>query len=137
MMCMKRWSFLIKQPIHGSFSLSNLLQAQMAIGETTLGFVPAANAMLGIMAPMTGKLVAGYRLSTTKQGINGLGMAAQKQSVTNYLNGGNWKLLAAFTEVETGKKNSRHDLAEALALCRREKAVLLIAKLDRLAQNAC
>jgi len=85
---------------------------------------------------MNGKFVAYYRVSTTKQGINGLGMDAQKQAVANYLNGGDWKLLAEFAEVETGKRNSRAELAKALALCRKEKAVLLIAKLDRLARNA-
>jgi DNA invertase Pin-like site-specific DNA recombinase len=85
---------------------------------------------------VNGKFVAYYRVSTTKQGINGLGMDAQKQAVASYLDGGNWKLLAEFAEVETGKKSNRQELAKALALCRKEKAVLLIAKLDRLARNA-
>jgi len=91
---------------------------------------------LGIMAVMTGKFVAYYRVSTTKQGINGLGMDAQRNAVMNYLNGGNWKLLAEFAEVETGKRNDRQELAKAIALCRKEGATLLIAKLDRLARNA-
>jgi DNA invertase Pin-like site-specific DNA recombinase len=39
---------------------------------------------------MTGKFVAYYRVSTTKQGINGLGMDAQRNAVMNYLNGGDW-----------------------------------------------
>jgi DNA invertase Pin-like site-specific DNA recombinase len=56
---------------------------------------------------MTGKFVAYYRVSTTKQGINGLGMDAQKQAVANYLNGGNWKL----------------ELAKAIALCRKESTI--------------
>jgi DNA invertase Pin-like site-specific DNA recombinase len=85
---------------------------------------------------MNGKFVAYYRVSTTKQGINGLGMDAQKQAVTNYLDGGNWNLLAEFAEVESGKRSTRQELAKAIALCRKEKAVLLIAKLDRLARNA-
>jgi DNA invertase Pin-like site-specific DNA recombinase len=85
---------------------------------------------------VNGKFVAYYRVSTTKQGINGLGMDAQRNSVMNYLNGGDWKLLAEFAEVETGKKSNRQELAKALALCRKAKAVLLIAKLDRLARNA-
>jgi DNA invertase Pin-like site-specific DNA recombinase len=85
---------------------------------------------------MTRKFVAYYRVSTTKQGINGLGMDAQRDAVARYLNGGNWKLLAEFAEVETGKRSTRQELAKALALCRKEKAILLIAKLDRLARNA-
>ena len=85
---------------------------------------------------MTGKFVAYYRVSTTKQGINGLGMDAQRNAVRNYLNGGNWNLLAEFAEVETGKRSDRQELAKAIALCRKEGATLLIAKLDRLARNA-
>jgi DNA invertase Pin-like site-specific DNA recombinase len=85
---------------------------------------------------MTRKFVAYYRVSTTKQGINGLGMDAQRDAVARYLNGSDWKLLAEFAEVETGKRSTRQELAKALALCRKEKAVLLIAKLDRLARNA-
>jgi len=91
---------------------------------------------MGIMSMMTGKFVGYYRVSTTKQGINGLGMDAQRNAVMNYLNGGNWKLLAEFAEVETGKRNDRQELAKAIALCREEAATLLIAKLDRLARNA-
>ena len=85
---------------------------------------------------MKGKFVAYYRVSTTKQGINGLGMDAQRNAVMNYLNGGSWKLIAEFAEVESGKRNSREELAKAVALCRKEAATLVIAKLDRLARNA-
>jgi DNA invertase Pin-like site-specific DNA recombinase len=92
--------------------------------------------LLGIVEPMTGKFVAYYRVSTTKQGINGLGMDAQRNAVFNYLNGGKWALAAEFAEVETGKRNDRQELGKAIALCRKEGATLLIAKLDRLARNA-
>lgn len=85
---------------------------------------------------MNGKFVAYYRVSTTKQGINGLGMDAQKAAIENYLNGGNWKLIAEFSEVESGKVKDRRELKRALEMCRKEKAILLIAKLDRLARNA-
>jgi len=85
---------------------------------------------------MNGRFVAYYRVSTTKQGINGLGMDAQKAAIERYLNGGNWKLLAEFAEVESGKRKDRPELHKAIALCIRDKATLLIAKLDRLARNA-
>lgn len=88
------------------------------------------------MAVMTGKFVAYYRVSTTKQGINGLGMDAQRDAVAKYLNGGDWKLIAEFAEVESGKRNNRQEMEKAIALCRKEGATLLIAKLDRLARNA-
>jgi DNA invertase Pin-like site-specific DNA recombinase len=85
----------------------------------------------------TGRYVAYFRVSTAKQGVSGLGLEAQKESVRNYLNGGRWKIIAEVTEVEsgTGKHNDRPKLAEALTLCRIHKATLLIAKLDRLARN--
>ncbi len=85
---------------------------------------------------MNKRCVAYYRVSTSKQGINGLGMDAQRESVRRYLNGGEWNLIAEFAEVETGKRSDRQELAKAIALCRKEPATLLIAKLDRLARNA-
>jgi DNA invertase Pin-like site-specific DNA recombinase len=85
---------------------------------------------------MNGKYVAYYRVSTSKQGINGLGMDAQKDAIERFLNGGNWKLIAEFAEVESGKVKDRQELKKALEMCRKEKATLLIAKLDRLARNA-
>jgi DNA invertase Pin-like site-specific DNA recombinase len=84
---------------------------------------------------MKGNFVAYYRVSTSKQGIVGLGMDAQRAAVMDYLDGGRWKLVGEFTEVETGKIADRPKLAEALALCKVYKAKLIIAKLDRLARN--
>ena len=84
---------------------------------------------------MDGKFVAYYRVSTDRQGRSGLGLEAQRKAVTDHLNGGNWTLLAEFTEIETGKRNDRPQLEAAIALCRRRKARLLIAKLDRLSRN--
>lgn len=63
-------------------------------------------------------------------------MEAQRDAVMNYLNGGSWKLIAELSEVESGKQNNRQQLAKAIALCRKEQATLVIAKLDRLARNA-
>jgi DNA invertase Pin-like site-specific DNA recombinase len=88
-----------------------------------------------MMAVHNGKYIAYYRVSTDKQGKSGLGLDAQRAAVLNYLNGGNWKLIDERTEVESGKRSDRPKLAEALALCRKHKAKLVIAKLDRLARN--
>lgn len=82
-----------------------------------------------------GKFLAYYRVSTEKQGRSGLGLEAQREAVTTYLNGGSWSLVGEVTEVESGKRNDRPKLAEALALCRVHGASLVIAKLDRLARN--
>lgn len=78
--------------------------------------------------------VAYYRVSTDKQGIRGLGMEAQRECVTRYLNGRD--IIAEFQEVESGRVDERPELEKALALCKEERAVLLIAKLDRLSRSA-
>ena len=82
-----------------------------------------------------GKFIAYYRVSTAKQGRSGLGLEAQQAAVRDYLNGGHWDLIQEITEVETGKRSDRPQLAEALRLCRLHNAQLVIAKLDRLARN--
>jgi DNA invertase Pin-like site-specific DNA recombinase len=82
-----------------------------------------------------GRFVAYYRVSTAKQGRSGLGLDAQKAAVLTYLNGGAWSLTAEFTEVESGKRADRPQLAHALQLCRLTGATLVIAKLDRLTRN--
>jgi len=81
------------------------------------------------------KYIAYYRVSTARQGASGLGLEAQQEAVRAYLNGGNWQLVAEVTEVESGKRNDRPKLAEALRLCKLHGATLIIAKLDRLARN--
>ena len=78
--------------------------------------------------------IAYYRVSTDRQGRSGLGLDAQRQAVTSYLAG--WcDLDGEYTEIESGKKIDRPQLNLALADCRRRKAKLIIAKLDRLARN--
>ena len=82
-----------------------------------------------------GKFVAYFRVSTDRQGKSGLGLEAQRKSVLDFLDGGRWSLVAEFTEVESGKRSDRPQLAKALDTCRRQKAKLVIAKLDRLSRN--
>jgi DNA invertase Pin-like site-specific DNA recombinase len=85
--------------------------------------------------PHTGKFVAYYRVSTQRQGRSGLGLEAQQTAVRDYLNGGDWRLVAELTEVESGRHSDRPKLAEALKLCRLHGATLVVAKLDRLSRN--
>ncbi len=84
---------------------------------------------------MNGRFVAYYRVSTDRQGRSGLGLEAQRTAVMDYLNGGAWELVETFTEVESGRRDDRPELQAALAACRKHKAILIIAKLDRLARN--
>lgn len=85
---------------------------------------------------MDGRFVAYYRVSTARQGVSGLGLDGQREAVRVFLNGGAWTLLREFVEVESGRKDDRPQLAAAMAECKLTGAVLLVAKLDRLARNA-
>ena len=82
-----------------------------------------------------GKFIAYFRVSTDRQGKSGLGLDAQREAVLNYLNGGSWSLAQEFVEVESGKHSERPQLAAALAACKKHRAKLVIAKLDRLSRN--
>jgi len=69
------------------------------------------------------------RVSTQKQGIDGYGIDAQRVAIAKY------KPAAEFIEVESGKRKDRPELLRALAYCKKSGAVLVVAKLDRLARN--
>jgi DNA invertase Pin-like site-specific DNA recombinase len=81
------------------------------------------------------RFVAYYRVSTDRQGRSGLGLEAQQKAVGDYLNGGAWELIGEFVEVESGKHAERPELTRALDACRKYRARLVIAKLDRLSRN--
>jgi len=76
------------------------------------------------------------RVSHAEQGRSGLGLEAQKRDLELYLAGQpDAEVLADFVEVASGAKGDRPALLEALALCRKQKATLLVSKLDRLSRN--
>jgi len=77
--------------------------------------------------------IAYYRVSTQRQGQSGLGLEAQKSAVKAFIKDA--QLISEFTEVESGTKKYRPQLIKALALAKEKKAILVIAKLDRLARN--
>jgi DNA invertase Pin-like site-specific DNA recombinase len=79
------------------------------------------------------KYIAYYRVSTDKQGESGLGLEAQRTDVRRFIQPENIDL--ELTEIESGKKAQRPVLNQAIELCRKHGATLLIAKLDRLARN--
>lgn len=84
----------------------------------------------------TGAFISYLRVSTARQGKSGLGLEAQRKAVADYLNGGNWQLLAEMIEVESGKKSDRPVLQEAIDLSRATGATLVVAKIDRLTRDA-
>jgi len=80
------------------------------------------------------RFVTYLRVSTARQGNSGLGLEAQRKAVADHVMG-KGEIAAEYVEIESGKKNDRPQLAHALAEAKRSGAVLLIAKLDRLARN--
>jgi DNA invertase Pin-like site-specific DNA recombinase len=84
----------------------------------------------------TGKVIAYYRVSTAHQGKGGLGIEAQRTAVQTYLNGGgDWEIIAEFTEVESGRRSDRPELQKALAKARVHKCPIVVAKVDRLTRS--
>lgn len=86
--------------------------------------------------PAPPRFVTYLRVSTQRQNVSGLGLEAQLDAVTRYVTLTGGEVLGSFTEAESGKKASnRPQLLAALEQCRKARATLLIAKLDRLARN--
>lgn len=82
----------------------------------------------------TPEYVAYYRVSTKKQGESGLGLQAQRTYIEHFYQGKN--IIAEFTDVRSGKDIiGRAELQKALALCRQRKAILVVAKVDRLSRD--
>lgn len=81
------------------------------------------------------KYVAYYRVSTDKQGRSGLGLEAQQATAERYVASVGGRLVDSYTEVESGKRADRPQLAAALRACRIHRATLVIAKLDRLSRD--
>jgi DNA invertase Pin-like site-specific DNA recombinase len=81
------------------------------------------------------KYISYLRVSTQRQGQSGLGIEAQREAVRNYLQTAGGELIEENIEVESGSVRNRPVLVQSIARCRAERAVLLVAKLDRLARN--
>lgn len=82
-----------------------------------------------------GSFIAYYRVSTAKQGASGLGIEAQRKAVADYLNGGRWKIVGEFTEIESGRRSDRPQLDSALKAARVHRCPVVVAKVDRLTRS--
>lgn len=79
--------------------------------------------------------IAYYRVSTDKQGKSKLGLEAQEHSVCQFAEREGYTIINSFTEIESGKRDDRPQLTVALAQCKKQRATLIIAKLDRLSRR--
>ena len=86
----------------------------------------------------TGPVVIYTRVSTSKQGIHGLGIEAQKELIAQALNGGDWEIIGEFQEQESGTKTDegRPELAKAIKMCRKHGATLWVSTMSRLSRKA-
>lgn len=78
--------------------------------------------------------VAYYRVSTERQGKSGLGLAAQKRKIEQFLSPTD-RIIGEYCDIQSGRKDTRVELQKALALAKRETAKLIIARLDRFSRR--
>jgi DNA invertase Pin-like site-specific DNA recombinase len=84
------------------------------------------------------KYVTYTRVSTAKQGESGLGLSSQERDINLFLDnysGQPYEVVGSFLEVESGGNSDRPELAKAIQLAKKAKAILLVAKLDRLSRK--
>ncbi len=79
--------------------------------------------------------VAYYRRSTASQARSGLGLEAQRKAVADMCAAQGLEIIAEFTKVESGKRNDRPELAEALRRSKLTEAILVVSKLGRLSRS--
>lgn len=80
------------------------------------------------------KHVSYLRVSTAGQGMSGLGLEAQRTAVQGCV--GDGELLAEYVEIESGRRDDRPELRQALQHARAAGATLVCAKLDRIGRRA-
>ncbi|SFJ53794.1 recombinase family protein [Bradyrhizobium sp. cf659] len=80
------------------------------------------------------KFIAYFRVSTERQGKSGLGLAAQRRKIADFVAGAG-TLIAEFCDIQSGKDDSRTELQRAIHLAKRESAKIVIARLDRFSRR--
>ena len=83
--------------------------------------------------------IAYTRVSTAQQGKSGLGLEAQQAALARFAEAEGYTLIQTFQEIETGKGadalDRRPQLAAALKAAKKDKAPIIVAKLDRLSRD--
>lgn len=91
--------------------------------------------MLVWLFVMSENYISYLRVSTKKQGIDGLGVDAQKSTVERFLSTAKGNHIQQYVEVESGKNSDRKELQKAIRDCRLKNAKLVVSKLDRLSRD--
>jgi len=78
--------------------------------------------------------VAYYRVSTKDQGKSGLGLSAQRKSVTDFIET-NGNLIAEFQDVESGASNERKGIQMAIEECKVSGATLVVKEMSRISRG--
>lgn len=81
------------------------------------------------------KAIAYRRVSSKRQGESKLGLLGQLESIQNFCGAESLELVADFVDVESGGKDERTGLNEALKLAKEIGATIVVAKLDRLSRD--
>ena len=97
--------------------------------------IDAPESGAGSSAATQRRYVAYYRMSTPAQALHGFSLEAQQAAIANYVAANPGKLIAEYAETKSGRNNRRPKIEEAVQVCRIFRAVLLIARLDRLSRN--
>ncbi|SDT47026.1 Site-specific DNA recombinase [Maribacter dokdonensis] len=81
------------------------------------------------------QFIAYYRVSTKTQGLSGLGLEAQKESIEKYVRSQSGEILQSFTDIASGKDDNRAELLKAIRAAKKHKAILIVKRLDRLSRG--
>ena len=80
------------------------------------------------------KFIGYYRVSTKKQGESGLGLEAQRSSVQDFVSR-NGEMIAEFTDIESGKSNTRQGILDAIRMCADHGATLVVKEFSRITRG--
>jgi DNA invertase Pin-like site-specific DNA recombinase len=84
-------------------------------------------------------IITYIRVSTSGQGRSGLGIEAQRSTLTQFAQAEGFEVIREFVEIETGKGadalDRRPQLKAALAAAKKLKCRVAVAKLDRLSRD--
>ena len=93
--------------------------------------------MTSITTTSTIDVVSYCRVSSHGQGESGLGLEAQREYIARAVQQNGWNIVGEFVDVVSGKLSieDRPEGKKALAACKKLKAQLVVAKLDRLSRS--